>query len=344
MLYGAVVNGWLDLPVTAAPASPAAGSARIFVNTATGNLDCLNSAGADCMPPLGANGYMDMPVESTPANPASNFLRFYASSGSGQVACINASGASCLPSGGGSGTGTTVSIGGVSVTNAKYIDTLTTGINTVADTVVYTAPSGRRALVLNQHWYMTGTASVTVVPKLLVSGSYYPLAPTQSNSGSGAVNDFAIGIILEAGESITASTSGAAPNGSCAVVTGVLEFDNTTAVRTVKLLSFSSGNNPLYTVTSGKSAMLMSGPFIPFGTGTYGTLQNGTIYWMNSSGGGAAQSYQLNGNTIGATAFVGNNVRTNFGLNLTLASGDALVVNTSYPAAAQVVWVNIAEF
>jgi len=55
ILRAAVVNGWLDLPRISAPANPASGLGRLFINTSTSKLDCLNPDGTICAP-LGSSG------------------------------------------------------------------------------------------------------------------------------------------------------------------------------------------------------------------------------------------------------------------------------------------------
>jgi len=55
ILRAAVVNGWLDLPRISAPANPASGLGRLFINTSTSKLDCLNPDGTSCAP-LGSSG------------------------------------------------------------------------------------------------------------------------------------------------------------------------------------------------------------------------------------------------------------------------------------------------
>jgi parallel beta-helix repeat protein len=52
-------NGYFDVAKISAPSNPAAGNFRVFANTTTGKLACLDSAGADCMPAGGGGGLGD---------------------------------------------------------------------------------------------------------------------------------------------------------------------------------------------------------------------------------------------------------------------------------------------
>jgi hypothetical protein len=57
LLMGAVLNGWLDLPVISAPANPSAGFLRLFADTSTGKLGCKDSSGASCLAGGAASGW-----------------------------------------------------------------------------------------------------------------------------------------------------------------------------------------------------------------------------------------------------------------------------------------------
>src|SRR5581483_1413648 len=256
LLYGAAVNGWLDLPAMAVPANPAAGTGRLFINSSTGKLACVAPDGTDCMP-----------------------------------AAAGASG------------GTGISLGGVTVSGAKYVNPHTV-LTTQTDATMYTEPAGRRAMVLNMHWYVNGGTSGNVLAKIRVSGTLYAVTAPQSNGGGGATNAFAIGIVLEPGEDLVASTQ--YTPGTADVYASVVEFDSTSPVKTKKVVSVVNGGNTLYTVPAGKSAILMSGPFYGYGVGTNGTFQNGNLHWVNNTGGGASVLYKLNGASLATSGFLGN--------------------------------------
>jgi hypothetical protein len=91
ILYGAAVNGWLDLPVMAAPSAPSAGAARLFINSATGKLDCLASGGADCMPATATAAASNCELVIGDPGAASPVL---ATDNAGLFQCLNTSAAS----------------------------------------------------------------------------------------------------------------------------------------------------------------------------------------------------------------------------------------------------------
>lgn len=49
LLFGATLNGWLDMAAISIPANPSAGG-RLFYNSGTSKLDCVTSTGASCSP------------------------------------------------------------------------------------------------------------------------------------------------------------------------------------------------------------------------------------------------------------------------------------------------------
>lgn len=56
LLMAATLNGYLDIARIAAPSNPAAGSLRLYANSSSGDLACLDSSGGDCLPGGGGGG------------------------------------------------------------------------------------------------------------------------------------------------------------------------------------------------------------------------------------------------------------------------------------------------
>lgn len=150
---------------------------------------------------------------------------------------------------------------------------------------------------------------------------------------------------MEAGETFSFNVS----SQPLSVFGGILEFDNTAALKTVKLTTLTNGNNTIYTTPAGKTALLVTSGD-GGGTGTFG-------YWNAS---GASRNVNLyivpNGGSAGVnnqwapTATVPNGASwlgnvTNIALSgLALNSGDSIVVSTNAATATQVTWVTILEF
>jgi hypothetical protein len=62
LLYAAGVNGYFDFFKIAAPANPATGQARVYVDSGTNKLACLNSDGSSCAP-TGGGGATTQPQQ-----------------------------------------------------------------------------------------------------------------------------------------------------------------------------------------------------------------------------------------------------------------------------------------
>ena len=56
LLYGAIVNGWLDFTLTTGTGNPASGYARFYVDSATNLATCLLSTGVSCLPNTPGSG------------------------------------------------------------------------------------------------------------------------------------------------------------------------------------------------------------------------------------------------------------------------------------------------
>jgi len=110
-------------------------------------------------------------------------------------------------------------------------------------------------------------AASTFVPQLNVSSTYYDLGGASASvaAGTGLSVTLTVPYIAEAGETIsikqTTSTVWFA-------VLQAIEFDNTSPLRSVKVLGPSSGDNALYTPSGSKNGVLV--PATELG----GTTQN----------------------------------------------------------------------
>ena len=100
LLFGSVINGVQDLIKisTATAGNPASNNGRLFVNSATNELDCHNSDGSSCMPGAGSSGYVTVEQAGTPLTQRA-VLNFPTN-----MSCVDNSGnasTDCTPSGGG---------------------------------------------------------------------------------------------------------------------------------------------------------------------------------------------------------------------------------------------------
>lgn len=212
------------------------------------------------------------------------------------------------------------------------------------DVDIFTSPAGKRTLIIQGGGDNVGGNTVAWYFELKSSGSYYRLTSTVSSSTGALATSTAIAIILEAGESLAVNTTASGAN----FVASAIQFDNTSPMRTVKLLGPSTGNNTWYTVGAGKTAWVMSA------TGAWGLS---ALYFATDSGGTrttitcAVASGGLTTcavNSVNAINFLatGASSRAATGSNpgITLNTGDFLVLNVDTGAATQIAWINVLEF
>ena len=137
LTLNASVTGFEDWGGSAAPANPASGTGRVFFNTATGKLECKDSAGANCM--AAGSGYQTIQDEGT-ALTARTTLNFIGA------------GVSCADNAGSSRTDCTIAGGGGSLTveeqdGAPSVGSVTTLRFDQADGLVVSTPGAGIARV-----------------------------------------------------------------------------------------------------------------------------------------------------------------------------------------------------
>jgi len=211
--------------------------------------------------------------------------------------------------------------------------------------VIYTVPAGYRAIFLGATFFNNSGSSVNVYPAVQIAGTVYQLAAA-SAAGNNAqkVIQTTTAYIAEAGESLVINFS---TNTTGNLILPVVLISNTSTLKTKKLTSFSVGNNALYTVPSGSSAVFVGiGDLIVPGP-------NGQFAYFNASGGSVTLIiYQVpSGATAGTTnqilpsTSVGNNAAQNStSPAMCLNSGDSIVVNVSAATAGQFAWATVLEF
>lgn len=234
--------------------------------------------------------------------------------------------------------------------NMKVIPVFTPFSGVAKDTKVdiYTVPAGRRAVIMSFSATNSGTPSVTIDEWLKISGSYYPLLSVVAPAHTGNVqeNESYNQYIFEEGETLSLSPASNGFVGS--VLSTLLEFSNTTSLRTVKIVNPSTGNTVLYTPTPGTNGITVCLENLLWGT----ELSNGPAGGDNLSGGSfvAISTTQpqcilnlIHGGSSYALCAENQPIFTNFICNIFLdndncginrigiASGDSLSVNLSAP-------------
>lgn len=250
---------------------------------------------------------------------------------------LSLSGTTLNASGGGS-SGPTAP-GGIPLTGVKYPAAYNMSINT-GDTDVYTVPANKRAAVFT--WAVinnSGVGNILVFPQVKISGVYYRLGYATQTIANGSTSANSILYVAEAGEILSFNTT---TNNGLAAWYKVVEFDNTCALSSPKLTSLSAGDNALYTVTSGKTGLVMNSTTFISSTATttlwYVNMSgvNRTVFpKLTPSGGSATQ--------VNASQVVSDKQATFFNVPTSLASGDALIINTDAATATQWTWTTVME-
>ena len=210
---------------------------------------------------------------------------------------------------------------------------------------VYTAPTGRRALVMARTFRNEAGSATTIYAQLKSGGVYYRLETNVSVSAGNHDHEVEFpSIILEPGESIAVNTTQAGMN----VWFKIVEFDARIPVYSAKLLALPNASplyNTVYTVPTGFSALVLDDALDP-------NLFTGALLIVNTSG--AARTYTwyvvpsggspASTNRISASGFsVSNNTRLVTDAALTLAAGTTIQLQTSATTATQIAWVNVSE-
>lgn len=224
--------------------------------------------------------------------------------------------------------------------SAKYIDAKGASLVT-GDTDLYTVPTGKKALFFGHSAFNASAGNISYYFQIKVSSTYYRITSvTTLATGVRTTLSDATVIVLGAGEILSINT--ATTNG-LNILTRVVEFDATlNGIKTSRILALSNGDNTLYTVPTGKTALLLGGADM---------ISSNQVLVMNDSGanrtynvyivpsGGAAGT----SNKVEAANTIADNVATSFTCLTTLNTGDFIVVNTDNGAATQTAWVTYAE-
>lgn len=210
---------------------------------------------------------------------------------------------------------------------------LPTGHNTL-----YTVPANKRALLFSYKVFNPSAGSITYYAELYVGGSYYRLEAGGTIT-TGAENNsvLAAPLVLEAGDVFSYNT---ATTAGLNVVWACIEFDDTCKLKSPRLLGVASGDQTLYTVPAGKTAMIWNNEF---------SVQGGLVV----ANGGAGINYKIHlvpsGGAPGTTNQIvklfagGTNSSIVKNLNCSLGAGDYFNVNVSGALASAMVWVTVVE-
>lgn len=204
---------------------------------------------------------------------------------------------------------------------------------------IYTVPTGRRAIATATGGYNPTAGTITIIPKAKIGGTYYQFTTATSATTltqySVSFNGF---FVFEAGESFSVTTSAANLN----LWARITEFDATTSLYSPRLLTMTTGANVLYTVPTGKSALITGGNYSAMGI----------MATFNSTG--ATQTYTpynvVSGNTVGTTYQTGPALAVTTGTSGQFSTayggmnaGDFISINASSSTAGQFFFTTVSE-
>lgn len=214
--------------------------------------------------------------------------------------------------------------------------------------------SGKRWLLLSAHAVNPTGGSITLTAKIKNASVYW-----QGGAGN-AIGATSLGqillslVMLPVFDSVDTLAIHASASGAAVEVTA-LEFDDTSALKSAKLWSLSTGHNTLYTCPSGYSAVTVGArgsSTIPYALSPYEAL-----CYRNDSGGTRTYSWALvdDGDTpdtpgaganslqgVAATLSTGNLASMAQGF-IGLEAGDSLSIHVDNGTGAQAAWTNLLE-
>ena len=232
--------------------------------------------------------------------------------------------------------------GAVRLSGASYLSLIAPALAT-GNNDLYTVPAGKRAIFGGFTLQNTSVGNIVWYPAIKISGTYYRLNSDTTTATGALGNQQGIGYIAEPGETLAIVT---ATNNGANVFPWVVLFDSTIPVYSSKLLALANGDNTLYTVPSGKAAVLLNTLMAAIASDTAAGL-----FYVNSSGGARTiqWSFVESGQALGtgylATASTNVNGATRSGLSgrPSLGAGDFVNINTNAATATQIAWVSVME-
>lgn len=207
-------------------------------------------------------------------------------------------------------------------------------------TDLYTVPVGKRAYWMSEQLWNNGSGTINAYLALKSNSIYYRILDNQSVSTLAAAINNTVTMGFNAGEIMAINTDSFGLNVFCKVI----EFSTSSNFKTVRLLTFTSGFNTVYTVPVNSSAMLITRDASVNGVNLGVNYVNNssdtrTIRWYAVRAGSSATpnyrvSLDINVSTL---------VRSYTNYVSTLSSGDAVVIATDSASSNQMAWVDVME-
>lgn len=222
------------------------------------------------------------------------------------------------------------------VRGAKFVNAFSGSTSGTVD--IYTCPAGKKAFITQ----VMGISSpiMTGALQLKVSGNYYNFTALNTAWGNVSTNSF--GIVINAGEGLSFTVNSNAGGNLWA---RVMEMDISTPIYTARLLSLAAGDNTIFTVNPGKTAITLDtlGQVYVNGSGGIyknfsGASRNIKVYHVpNGSSSGTGNQYFQNTAVANSSGVVVPSVPAS------MNAGDSIVINTDAATATQWVYMTYYE-
>lgn len=246
---------------------------------------------------------------------------------------------------------------GINLLKAKYVMASTSGLvaNTMTD--LYTAPTGRKAIVLEGRDINATASPMTESNYLKSGGNYYKLQATSTINSLRMGNDGFPGIVLDPGESISivGDTAGMTQFFS------IIEFDAGTLLSSKKAFAPNAvfSTTTLYTVPTGKTAQITGTNFGFTNTGSIivtDDIPSGLTFkwWAYEVPNGKSPSASAtdpnaltwtSGVGTGSTAVVNASNSVGGAGPMSLNAGDSIqyAFDTNLAGTRSMLWINVFE-
>lgn len=217
---------------------------------------------------------------------------------------------------------------------------------------LYTAPAGRKALVLEYMVTNSTAGGINHQPSIKISGTYYKIGISANEPAAGVGHNYGMGstknsqaIVLNPGESFSVSADAV----GLTIWAFIIEFDSTSPLKRADITAWAAGNNTLYTVGAGKT--LQMGTTSLGGQNSPAVSLNAVAYFNNSGANRTMGGFYAvpNAGAAGVTnQWAGSNVLVT-GQGFTkwffggLGAGDFIVINSDANTAGQYAWMNYIE-
>ncbi len=235
---------------------------------------------------------------------------------------------------------------GLSLVNKTLITVHQTVTTTGSNQTIYTCPSNRRAMYLNVIYSNNSGVTASVNNVITVGGatvSYTAVSVATPGVSIQAGN--LVAPIFEAGDVFAINTT-QQPMG---VVASFIEFDATSNLKSGKKVgSWSIGDNTIYTVPGGKTAIVMVGTVLGINGYSGIAYANGsgatrTTKWNLVPSGGSPSNGNLLHTSTGTTNGVAGSGVNNGNSTFFMAAGDFLSINTDSALDTQIGFATVME-